>query len=91
MYLKATREGAGCRGGAGGSDPFGMGLGDYALEIGAQCNCEPKLLALVELAPVVEEFLTMSRSPMAALIMEQWKKYTKQLEESERQSKQELT
>jgi hypothetical protein len=90
MYLKAVHDGGGCRGGAGHTDLLGMGLGgDYAIEIGAQCNCDPELLALAELAPVVKEFLTLSKSPMAALILAQWMKYTEQLTESERNSKQE--
>ena len=47
-------------------------VGHCALEIGVNCECEPRLLALAGLLPEIEEFLLKVNSPLANLILDKW-------------------
>ena len=43
--------------------------GDYLLEIGNTCHADPRLMAFAALLPEIDEFLQMSDSPLANLLL----------------------
>jgi len=47
-------------------------VGHCVLEVGNNCECEPRLLALAGMLPEIEEFLQKVNSPLANLILDKW-------------------
>lgn len=56
-------------------------VGHCTLEIGVNCECEPRLLALAGLLPEIEEFLLKVNSPLANLILDKWAEVEGQLKD----------
>jgi hypothetical protein len=54
-YLKSTDKDRGCRGGVGGI--YKEFDNDYELEIGSQCNCSSKMMALLIHYDEIMEYL----------------------------------
>lgn len=70
----------GSRGGVGSLySEYGSGM-DYALEIGNGQNADCEMLALCSLVDEVRELLELSNSPLAKLVLKEWKATTKKLE-----------
>lgn len=76
-YLRSTKDGGGCRGGVSSADGE-----EYELEIGADKNASPEMMALCALIDEVVEFIKFSPSPIGQMIYLQ---YRKQLNELEKQ------
>lgn len=74
-YLSKRTSGSGCRGGVGSND------GDYALEIGMQCNVDIKMMALCCLVDELWEYLQISPSPIGQMLLDQWKQEITRLED----------
>jgi hypothetical protein len=56
-------------------------VGHCTLEIGVNCECEPRLLALAGMLPEIEEFLLKVNSPLANIILDRWSEVEGQLKD----------
>jgi hypothetical protein len=56
-------------------------VGHCVLEVGNNCECEPRLLALAGMLPEIEEFLLKVNSPLANLILDKWAEVEGQLKD----------
>lgn len=77
-YLRKTDldESSGCRGGVTTEDD----PAEYELEIGNSCNASCRMLALCSLVDEVEEFLKMTDSLLAKMILSRWSEEKNRLE-----------
>lgn len=61
----------------------GVGSGnhdDYDLEIGNNQNADPEMLALCAMVDEMREYLNLVQSPIAKVLLHQWKQLTAELE-----------
>jgi len=91
-YLRTTNydESGGCRGGIGSGDDYGD---SYALEIGVKCNADEDMMALAVHVDEVTEFLALSPSPLASMLVKSIREVKealeKQLSESQARNREE--
>ena len=78
-YLRKSdsSQRGGSRGGVGSDNEYG----DYDLEIGNSQNADHEMVALCVMIDEVREFLKLSSSPLAGLILHKWEEVTKNLKE----------
>ncbi len=76
-YLKKSdsNQRGGSRGGVGADNEFG----DYDLEIGNSQNADHEMVALCVMIDEVREFLKVTPSPLAKLILHKWEDVTADL------------
>lgn len=58
---------------------------NYLLEIGNGCTADSELLALACLAPEIREYLERANTPIAKLLLEQWRRLTMDIYRDQRQ------
>lgn len=80
VYLRKSDESrnGGCRGGVGSGNEYG----DYALEIGNGKNADCEMLALCSMIDEIREYFELCHSPLAYMILREWKETTKKLQET---------
>ncbi len=87
-YLRSKQLNKGLGGQRGGVSDGDLVHDGYELEIGVDSHASPEMLALCQIHDEILEFLDLSRSPLAKLILQEYREcrddLKKQLSESER-------